>query len=75
MSTTYATRSNARRAACAACRRVIGPAYQAAEGPDYLIHPVTQTIDEMIAGRYRDRFKFELRGPVHELLTILINAA
>jgi hypothetical protein len=53
MEALYASRSSAHRAAKAACRKAIGPFYQAAEGPDYGIHPVSPTTDEMIAGQYR----------------------
>jgi hypothetical protein len=59
----YASRSSAQRAARAACRKALGPVFQAYEGPDYGIHPVSPTTDEMIAGQYRDRYKIELRGP------------
>lgn len=65
----YATRSNARRAAEAACRRALNaPHYRAAEGCDYGIHPVFPTVDDVLAGIYNDRFWFELRGPAAEAL-------
>jgi hypothetical protein len=63
----YTTRSNAHRAARAMCRKALAaPHYQAAEGPDYAIHPVSPTTDEMIAGQYRDFYRVELRGPAAE---------
>jgi hypothetical protein len=64
MTKTYASRSSAHRAARAICKKVLNaPHYQATEGPDYGIHPVSPTTDEMIAGQYRDRYRVELRGP------------
>jgi hypothetical protein len=63
---TYSTRSSAYRAARAACRKQLGRAYQAYEGPDYGIHPVPPTDDDISAGRFRDRYKIELRGPAKE---------
>lgn len=57
----YATRSNAVRAARAACRKALAsPIFSAYEGPDYAIHPVSPfEADDWIC----QRFKFELRGP------------
>jgi len=62
----YTTRSSARRAAKEACKKALGPHFQAYEGHDYGIHPISPTTDEMIAGQYRDRYKIELRGPAAE---------
>jgi len=55
---TFATRSGAIRAARAECRKLIGPLYEAFEGPDFYIHPVP------IPFEIRGRFKFELSPSV-----------
>lgn len=40
LSRTYTTRSSAVAAARTECKHVLGPAYEAKEGVDYLIHPI-----------------------------------
>lgn len=54
----YTTRSNAIRAARQHCRRVIGPYYEAKEGPDFGIHNNSILDPE---------FSYELRGPAKEI--------
>jgi len=54
MNRTFSTRSAAIRAARNECRKLIGPLYQAFEGPDFFIHPVPRPFE------IRDRYKFEL---------------
>jgi hypothetical protein len=58
---TYATRSNAHRAARAACKRALGDRFCAYEGPDYEIHPDAAPFSMGYLGGYR--FYFRLRGP------------
>ena len=67
----YATRSGAIRAARQACKRALGPAYRAYEGPDFIIHPATS--DERTSfpnwfrySNYSGASYFELRGPATE---------
>jgi hypothetical protein len=55
---TFASRSGAVRAARAECRRHLGDAFCAYEGPDYEIHP-----DGAASMWDDDRFYFRLRGP------------
>ena len=55
--TNYLSRSSAIRAARTAARRALGPGFIAYEGPDFIIYPVE------IAEDWRDRWRFELRGP------------
>lgn len=58
---TYASRSSAVRAARNACKRALdAPFYQAFEGPDYAIHPVT------LQSGFEQRWEFELRGPAKD---------
>lgn len=54
----YTSRSSAIRAARQHCRRVIGPYYEAKEGPDFGIHNHSILDPE---------FSYELRGPVKEV--------
>lgn len=62
----YSTRSNAVRAARAAAKKALGPAFQAFEGPDYEIHPCSGP-DGAGYGRYgMDHYYFRLRGPAAE---------
>ncbi len=69
----YSTRSAAVRAAREACRRALSaPAYEAAEGHDYVIHPMGY-LDALNApvcylgtGTYAGPSRFELRGPSAE---------
>lgn len=66
MARTYSTRSNARRAARAAAKRALGPAFCAYEGPDYYIHP-DDGPEGWGHGPYGlTRYRFELRGPAAE---------
>lgn len=62
----YQSRSSAHRAARNQCRKLLGPLYQAFEGPDYGIHPVSPTIEDLLNGIYRDRYTVELRGPAKD---------
>lgn len=63
---TYSTRSNAVRAARAACKRALGAEYCAFEGPDYEIHTDSGKLG-MGHGPYgMDRYYFRLRGPASE---------
>lgn len=68
MTTTYSTRSAARRAAQVACRKALNaPGFIASEGPDYVIHPQSATLEDMTErGHYRERYSFELMGPAAE---------
>ena len=67
MNKTYATRTNAVRAARQACRLALrSKIFQAFEGPDYIIHPVDD--DSIKGGTYRGPSRFELRGPAREAL-------
>lgn len=51
----YATRASAVRAARQTAKAIFGKAFEAHEGPDFIIHPVP-------VGFYRpDRFKFQFR--------------
>jgi len=56
---TYGSRSSAMRAARAACRKALGPAFCAYEGPDFELHTLS-TSDGDIRHFYR------LRGPAAE---------
>jgi hypothetical protein len=53
ISRTYTTRSSAVAAARNECKAVLGPIYEAAEGIDYIIHPMSD---------YRGPSFFELIG-------------
>lgn len=59
----YASRSSAHRAARAACRRALGPAFCAYEGPDYEIHP-----DGLWSADHfgEELWYYRLRGPALE---------
>lgn len=63
----YTTRSSAIRAAREAARAVLGPVYEAAEGPDFVIHPDHDYDAPVTSPRGRidfgDRWTFELVGP------------
>ena len=52
----YKTRSAAIRAAKDACKKVVGPIYEAKEGPDFEIHPTS--IGPWVADK---RWKFKIR--------------
>ena len=54
----YRSRSSAIRAARNACKRALGPVFEAYEGPDFIIHPLGPSGDE-----WRETWRFELRGP------------
>ena len=70
----YLSRSSAIRAAREAARKALGPYYEAAEGPDYIISP-RHVGPEQWGNGFRDarsfaamlddgdRWSFELRGP------------
>jgi len=58
---TYSARSAAVRAARNACKKALGSAFCAYEGPDYEIHP--DGADTMFDD---DRYYFRLRGPAAE---------
>jgi hypothetical protein len=63
----YSTRSSAIRAAKQAARAALGPIFEAAEGPDFLIHPEHDYEAPIRSKRGRldlgDRWSFELVGP------------
>lgn len=59
----YASRSSAHRAARAACRRALGPAFCAYEGPDYEIHPEGIFSPEHFGTEF---WYYRLRGPALE---------
>lgn len=61
ISKTYSSRSAAMRAARKACRVALNaPGYQAAEGPDFILHPQGGGAEWRMS---RLPHKFELRGP------------
>jgi hypothetical protein len=59
---TYSTRSAAVRAARLRCKKLLGPDYQAFEGPDFYIHPHSG----LDGYRFGPRFSFELLPVVIE---------
>ncbi|WP_299821477.1 hypothetical protein [uncultured Jannaschia sp.] len=66
LSKTCADRSDAMRAARAACRRALdAPAYRAAEGPDLVLRPGARGIEWRIS---RLPHRYKLRGPAPEAL-------
>ncbi len=52
----YASRASSKRAAQAACRKALGPAFCAYEGPDFELHTLSTSDGET-------RHFFRLRGP------------
>lgn len=69
----YATRSGAVRAARDHCKSLLGPSFQAFEGPDYEIHPGNE--DEAMEKfpktwfwGYKGPSWYRLRGPAAEAL-------
>ena len=71
LSRPYATRSGAIRAARNACKQALGPAYEAHEGPDYIIHPASEFRTcfprWFKQSDYSGSSRFELRGPAAEV--------
>ena len=53
---TYSSRASAMRAARAACRKALGPAFCAFEGPDFELHTISTSDGDT-------RHFFRLRGP------------
>jgi hypothetical protein len=53
----YATRSAAIRAARAACKKALGPAYEAYEGADFIIH------SERPSGELQMKHRFQIVNP------------
>ena len=68
LSRLYASRSSAMRAARQACRKALdAPAYEASEGPDFLLHPQAPE-DDLERRMSFTPHRYELCGPAAEIL-------
>lgn len=62
----YNFRASAVRAAREHCKKLLGPAYEAHEGPDYEIHPYT--VDDDMIPQFAKSWWREYAGPAYYIL-------